>query len=422
MALATCATWACDVRAQRVHIDASLESLHGATASQVLARGADGTRYAVTRRPGGEIHLHVRRPGETRFETLNVELADEQSGVDTTRPNNTCALTIDSKGVLHILWARYYYPKFHEQYYRRYDPRTGHRSPIVKTSHFGGIRCQRSQVLSLAVDADDRVYIAAPSSTSWQARLLRVAPGATRDRPQIEDLGRLTPSWSSQHVAMAVDTRGRVHCAFYSNRDRGVLAHVYYVPDGDERGWWPRGAKSDAKHRPENIAQSPMRTIFGADLVCDVKGFVHLLYVTQPEQRKVRMTYRRWSPTDSNWEAPIEVARFEIPPLHNPNNFHALAVDDDGARVFVSRRAFVDPREKRKSGIAIHVVDRPGVGLPTHIEHSSLGPRRYERLTARYALYPASNRLHGSLDLTYSLPGADGSDRLRAWLWPLPAR
>ncbi|MCB9891888.1 MAG: hypothetical protein H6832_15725 [Planctomycetes bacterium] len=355
------------------------------------------------------------KAGGTRFETVDVEIADGSSGVASERPTNGAILAIDSRGVLHVVWSRYHYPDFFEQYYRRFDPATRAMSAIVKTSHLGPGQCNRSEAMSIAVGPDDKVYIAAPSTGFWQARLLKVQAGPTAGVPAIEDLGLMTTNGSAQLPALAVDAEGRVHCAYFSNLG-GKLDHVYWDPKNGG-GWYPR--TRDGKRKPLTIAGSATRTLFGPALACDTAGRVHASFVTRASDSETRLHYTFWSPESLRWQNAADLGASKCPAAHHPFLHHTLAVMADGKRVFVVDRAFVDPREERDRGLVVRELSKNAQRSESFLEHSSEDAARYRRIHARYALFPESMRLHGSLDLIYAIPRQEGAEGMRLWRQPI---
>ncbi|MCA8971159.1 MAG: hypothetical protein KDC95_15310 [Planctomycetes bacterium] len=398
----------------RFHVDSGPAALQSPSARAAIVRASNGTLYAITVRPSGQLRLRRMKSDSTRFETVDVEIADGSSGVTSERPTNGAILAIDSRGILHVVWSRYHYPDFFEQYYRRLDPVTRAMSAIVKTSHLGRGNCNRSEAMSIAVGPDDTVYIAAPSTGFWQARLLKVQAGAISGVPAITDVGRFTENGSAQLPALAVDAEGRVHCAYFSNLG-GKLDHVYWDPKGGG-GWYPR---THGKREPLRIAGSATRTLFGPALASDSTGRVHTSFVTRASDSEVRLHYTFWSPESLRWQDAVDLGSSKCPEAHQPFLHHTLAVTANGQRVFVVDRAFVDPREERDHGLVVRELSKNAQRPESFLEHSSEDAARYRRIHARYALFPESMRMHGSLDLIYAIPRQEGAEGMRLWRQPI---
>lgn len=414
--------------AQRLAIAAGSRSLGGPISRQALVRTKNDTLYALSVRASGQLCLRRKLPGEARFSRLRLPIADATSGVTTELPTTDCSLAIDAKGTLHVLWARYHYPKFHAQHYRRIDPERQKMSPIVRTSPK---RCGRSDAMALAVDDADRVCIAAPSDRHWKSRLLRVLPGATETAPILEELGRIGPVASSQRVALAVDAHGRLHAAFYCNAPGACLRTA--ILDGHQdgsRGRWTQ-AQGDVPSMNGTLASSRIRSVFAPQLACDEDGDVHMAYVQRPSPQRAKVYVRTLASEATRWSSPQHIATWSHPVRgHNPNNYFALAVQRSGddAKLLLAHRRFAAEGPKRLAGIEVldftyqdptepFISSQPGWQCVRRrrVEDRSTDAKRYQRLHARYALFPESMRLNGTLDLSYGLPEAAGVSRLRAW-------
>lgn len=432
---------------KRVAIDSAARSLGGSPSRQILVRAANASLYALTVRPSGKLRLRVLRDGARRFETVTEAIATETSGVSEQHRTTNCALAIDSKGVLHIVWARYHYPKFFAQYYRSYDPQTGRLSKVLRTSARDN---KRSLALAIAVDSKDRVYVVAPSNATWQSRLLQITRTQKDGGLSHRDLGQLNTVASSQRAALAIDADDRVHCAYYGNSSGGALRHAIYDPKPEAPGWQKNNFNRE--RRFHLLAKnSPYRSVFAPNLACDLQGTVHVTYVMRPSADRALLFHRSLARGAPTWSEERAISSWRHPSkAHDPNDFHALAVHPDGRQLLVAHRIFEKDAKKRRSGIRVLRFERDAQGeaakkvasadatkkgadqpapakrrpswrlaAESTIEQRSLEARRYTRLHARAALHPPSMRLANTLELSYAIPGNDGSMRLRAWRMPV---
>lgn len=314
---------------------------------------------------------------------------DAASGLNPPNPANGCTLAIDSTGTLHAVWGRYYYPTYYREYYRNYNPVTTAASNVLDLSAYVGSTAASGE-LAIAIDAADTVWISAQGASSWVSRLLRSnLPGASD--LTFTNVGNISPSASSQRVELAIDTQGRVHCAFYRNTGPGEYHHRIYDP---VTGWGAAVSIGNGTTAPHD---------YTGRLAADALGNVHALVGvdTGTPAATWSFEYRRWDAT-SGWSAPVVLTTATQAQYTGIANYYIIALACDEA----TGKAYAFYRDLAAGG-ALRLAEK-GLGDPAFtnlpdIMPANAGAHAYYVPGARGSLYPSFNMTGTDLDLTWQL-------------------
>ena len=365
----------------------------GGSAYKNVVRDSAGRLHALSVRetPAGdrELILHSSEDGGTSWVQDPFVLNDATSGLNPPNATTNCALAIDGGGLLHIIWGRYYYPSYYQQYYRNYDPVTGNASAIVNLSDTtGAVPTSRTAAMDLTVDADDTVWLAAHGPSSWVERLLRSTMPSAADLT-FEDIGNISPGNSAQNSRLAVASDGRIHCSYYRNVAPGNYEHRIYDPS--LQSWEP------ATTLGNTIAPNDYYGALSADLI----GNVHALFVVDATSGSTlwQFLYRRWDAT-SGWGDPVTLFEATTDQQSGIANYRifALACDEmtgDVSAVYrdLSNGAPLRLAEKGLTDSAFSFVE--------DLQPASSGLHEYYVPTLRGTLYPDFNRTGSNLHITF---------------------
>ncbi len=317
---------------------------------------------------------------------------DATSGFIAPNPVNGCTLAIDSTGTLHAVWVRYYYPTYYRQYYRNYNPLTTVASAVLDLSASLGVSTTTASAeAAIAVDASDTVWIAAQGAAGWISRLLRsTLPGASN--LTFTSVGNISPSASSQSTELAIDSVGRIHCAYYRNVAPGNYEHRYFDPSTNM--WGPA----------TTLGNTTAPNDYWGKLAADALGNVHAVYVMDCAAGASivwKFRYKRWDPV-SGWGPEVVLFDASYPQYNLIANYQicSLACNESSGKASVFYRDLTAGGALRlaEKGLA----DASFTNLPDIMPASSVN-YGYHAPSIRGSLFPASNNTGNDLDLTWHM-------------------
>ena len=377
-------------------------SYAGGNQHKHVVKDAAGNLYALSvdqdasgNRP---LQLRVSPDGGMTWFPVTVAINDATSGLSGSNLTNGCCLAIDGTGVLHIVWASYYYPSYYAQYYRQYDPSGGALSAIVSlTNVTGATSSSRTSAMNIAVDAADTIWIAAHGAQSWRTQLVASqTAGATN--LAFTDLGAISVSASAQNTRLAIDNAGLVHCSYYRNTGAGEYYHRIYDPVA---GWQPSTRLGNS---------TPSNDYYGM-LAADNLGFVHALYGEDLHSSTAwNFFYRRWDAFNL-WSTATPVFSATTAQHSGVANYRIFSLACDEA----SGKAFVVFRDLAAGG-QLEVVEKDVSATSftplTTLTTPSTAQHDYYLPAIRGAMWPPFNRTGTDVDVTWRQNPAPGPYQL----------
>ena len=363
----------------------------GSSQHKHVVKDAAGNLYALSvaqdasgNRP---LKLQVSPDGGATWLPLTVAINDPTSGLSGTNLTNGCCLAIDGTGVLHIVWASYYYPSFYAQHYRQYDPSGGTLSPIVSlTGVTGAASTSRTSAMNIAVDASDTIWIAAHGAQNWRTHLI-ASQTAGASTLAFTDLGTISTSASAQNARLAVDNAGLVHCSYYRNTGSGDYYHRIYDP---ATGW----------QSSTQLGNSIPSNDYLGTLAADDLGFVHALYGEDLGPNTTwNFFYRRWD-AFGLWSAASPVFSVTTAQYSGVANYRifALACEEATGKaiaVFRDLAAGGQLEVVQKDVAATSFTSLTPLTPPSTAQHDYYTP------SIRGAMWPPFNRTGTDLDITW---------------------
>ncbi len=362
------------------------------TNSRNIVRDASGTLWALSISEDGSANrallLQKSTDGGTTWAAEPFTFNDATSGLNPPNTANQCAMCIDSTGMLHTTWARYYYPSYYQQYYRNYDPATQTASPIlVVGSVTGAGATARTAAMDIIADAGDIIYIVAHGPSSWVERLIRsTAPSAAGNT--FTNLGNISPSASAQSTKLAVDTNGLIHTSFYRNTGSGQYEHRIYDP---VNGW--------AAATTVLGNTTPTNDYYGL-LAADALGNVHAVYVMDAANTTTwQFMHKVWN-LATGWGAATPVFSATTAQYTGIANYIIFGLAAEAA----TGKASVVFRDLANGG-SLRLAEKnlvdPAFTDLGDLMPPVLGLHEYYIPSIRGTLYPAFNNTGSSLDVTF---------------------
>jgi hypothetical protein len=378
--------------AQGVVIHSDRFASSGGQSFKNVVRSADGTLYCVsileTEEGNREVIAQASADGGGSWDQGSFTFNDAGSGLTAPELSNGCAVAIDDRGALHVVWGSYSYPSSYHQFYRNWDPASGAASEIFDISTWTGApRTTRTAAMDIAVDRDNTVWIVAHGPQSWVERLAHSAAPCAEGM-EFVDVGTISPSASAQTTRIAIDPSGRVHCTFYRNIGAGQYEHRIYDPAS---GWGESTNLGNA---------TPQNDVWGV-LAIDGLGNAHVLFGEDSADASPlwRFLYRRWDEV-AGWGEPVALLEVEPAARTGIADTHiiALACDESTGDVTVLYR---DLNRGGPLGIVRKSLDDVGFGEFAEIAPPTTGQNAYCSPSIRGRLFPESDRTSHGLHMTW---------------------
>jgi hypothetical protein len=210
------------------------------------------------------------------------------------------------------------------------------------------------------------------------------------------DVGNISPTMSSQNTRIAIDSAGRVHCAFYRNVGAGQFEHRIFDP----RSGWSESINL-GNTTPENDTWGVLAT--------DGLGNVHVLFGEDATDNSPlwRFLYRRWD-EDLGWGEPVTLLEVEEAQRTGIANTRivALGCDETTGDVTVLYR---DLNHGGPLGIVRKSLEDAAFGEFVELAPPTTKLHAYYSPAIRGRLFPASDRTSHGLHMTWQYREESGA-------------